>query len=253
MQFGGVPTAQHELAVVQVSMAGDMATWLVAHSQMHPAFSDSAVMYGMNMGGYDDPTTRNTASRFEHLILQLQTAAYDQAKRLIRQRKAAIEQLAQELTDDPQETVQGHRIVAIIENTPVAEPELLPSNGAWSEGQQPTAETEVRSALTGGCGFVKIIGNALFIRWQCCQALGYGHVLSNLQMQNFSCKVLSMWCCCPSTCHTRPHQSLEAHPRLEPAGCIFNAPQPRCLPHSMGSHIVRCRHRQQIIDGTSCV
>lgn len=57
---------------VQVSMAGDMATWLVAHSQMHPAFSDLPVMYDMSMGGFEDPTTRNTASRFEALILQLQ-------------------------------------------------------------------------------------------------------------------------------------------------------------------------------------
>ena len=53
-------------------MAGDMATWLVAHSQMHPDFSELPVMYDMNMGGFEDPTTRNTASRFEGLILQLQ-------------------------------------------------------------------------------------------------------------------------------------------------------------------------------------
>lgn len=141
-------------------MAGDMATWLVARSHMHPAFSSLPVMYGMSMGGYDDPTTRNTASRFEHLILQLQTAAYDQAKRLIRQRKAAIELLAQELTRDPQETVQGQRIIEIIETTPVAEPELSPSNGAWSEMQQPTADAEVSASrksfhvcnsLTGLC------------------------------------------------------------------------------------------------------
>lgn len=131
----------------QVSMAGDMATWLVMHSQMHPAFSDLPVMYGMNMGGFDDPTTRNTASRFEHLILQLQTAAYDQAKRLIRQRKAVLEQLAKELTDDPLETVQGKRIVEVIEATPVAEPELSPSNGVWSENQQPDDEPEVGSVL----------------------------------------------------------------------------------------------------------
>lgn len=57
---------------MQVSMAGDMATWLVAHSQMHPDFSELPVMYDMTMGGFEDPTTRNTASRFEGLILQLQ-------------------------------------------------------------------------------------------------------------------------------------------------------------------------------------
>lgn len=62
----------HLNLLMQVSMAGDMATWLVTHSQMHPAFSDSPVMYDMNMGGYEDPTTRNTAGRFEALILELQ-------------------------------------------------------------------------------------------------------------------------------------------------------------------------------------
>lgn len=61
---------------MQVSMAGDMATWLVTHSQMHPAFSDSPVMYDMNMGGYRDPTTRNTAGRFEGLILELQVCCF---------------------------------------------------------------------------------------------------------------------------------------------------------------------------------
>ena len=129
--------------LLQVSMAGDMATWLVAHSQMHPAFSDSGVMYDMSMGGFEDPTTRNTAGRFEQLILELQTAAYDQAKRLIRQRRAAIEQLANELTSDSQETVQGRRIVEVIETSTVAEPELLPSNGVWSENQLPLEQPEV--------------------------------------------------------------------------------------------------------------
>ena len=135
--------------MLQVSMAGDMATWLVARSHMHPAFSDLPVMYGMRMGGHDDPTTRNTPGRFEALILQLQTAAYDQAKRVIRQRKVAIEKLAQELIGDPQETVEGQRIVEVIETTAVAEPELLPTSGVWSEMQQPAADTEVGCRMTG--------------------------------------------------------------------------------------------------------
>jgi len=62
---------------------------------------------------------------------------------VIRQRKAAIEKLAQELISDPQETVEGQRIVEVIETTPVAEPELLPTSGVWSEMQQPAADTEV--------------------------------------------------------------------------------------------------------------
>lgn len=48
-----------------------MATWLVKHSQMHPAFRDLPVMYGMNMGGYEDPTTAGMSRRFEGLILQV--------------------------------------------------------------------------------------------------------------------------------------------------------------------------------------
>ncbi len=143
--------------MLQVSMAGDMATWLVARSHMHPAFSDLPVMYGMRMGGHDDPTTRNTPGRFEHLILQLQTAAYDQAKRVIRQRKAAIEKLAQELIGDPQETVEGQRIVEVIETMPVAEPELSPTTGVWSEKQQPAADTEVGRRTTSLHGFFSVL------------------------------------------------------------------------------------------------
>lgn len=48
-----------------------MATWLVQHSQMHPAFRDLPVMYGMDMGGQADPTTQGTSRRFEALILQV--------------------------------------------------------------------------------------------------------------------------------------------------------------------------------------
>lgn len=64
-----------EAMLMQVSMAGDMATWLVAHSQMHPNFSELPVMYDMTMGGFEDPTTRNTAGRFEEHILHLQVCS----------------------------------------------------------------------------------------------------------------------------------------------------------------------------------
>ena len=59
------------------------------------------------------------------------------------QRKAAIEQLATELTSDPLETVQGKRIVEVIETTAVADPELLPSNGVWSDAQVLVEEPDV--------------------------------------------------------------------------------------------------------------
>lgn len=73
----------------------------------------------------------------------LQVAAYDQAKQLVWQRKAAIEKLAAELTSDPQETVQGKRIVEVIETTAVADAEVLSSNGIWSEAQAPVEELDV--------------------------------------------------------------------------------------------------------------
>ena len=76
-------------------------------------------------------------------ILWLQVAAYEQAKQLVWQRKAAIEQLATELTSDPLETVQGKRIVEVIETTAVADPELLPSNGVWSDAQVLVQEPDV--------------------------------------------------------------------------------------------------------------
>ena len=77
------------------------------------------------------------------VILWLQVAAYEQAKQLVWQRKAAIEQLATELTSDPLETVQGKRIVEVIETTAVADPELLPSNGVWSDAQVLVQEPDV--------------------------------------------------------------------------------------------------------------
>ena len=68
----------------QVSRAGDLADWLVRKSQMHPTMRNNPVMLDIEMGGYDDPTTRNMAPRFEHLTLQLQRAAYQRATRLVR-------------------------------------------------------------------------------------------------------------------------------------------------------------------------
>ena len=77
-------------------------------------------------------------------FLWLQVAAYDQAKLLVWQRQAAIEQLAAELTSDPQETVQGQRIVEVIETTAVADADLQPSNGVWTEAVVPNEEQSVR-------------------------------------------------------------------------------------------------------------
>lgn len=82
----------------------------------------------------------------------LQVVAFEQAKLLVWQRKAAIEQLASELTSDPLETVQGTRIVEVIESTAVADPDLLPSNGVWSDAQFLVEDPDVSMhGLKSGC------------------------------------------------------------------------------------------------------
>ena len=67
-----------------MSRAGDLADWLVRKSLMHPTLRGHPVMLDMEMGGYDDPTARGMAPRFENLTLQLQRAAYQRALRLVR-------------------------------------------------------------------------------------------------------------------------------------------------------------------------
>ena len=70
--------------VLQVSRAGDLADWLVRKSLMHPRLRNENIMYDMKMGGHDDPTTRYSEVKFEHLTIQLQRAAYQRAHRLVR-------------------------------------------------------------------------------------------------------------------------------------------------------------------------
>ena len=77
-------TAKKPRCMLQVSRAGDLADWLVRKSLMHPRLRDNAVMYDMDMGGHDDPTTRNAEVKFEDMTLQLQRAAYQRAHRLVR-------------------------------------------------------------------------------------------------------------------------------------------------------------------------
>lgn len=67
----GVTNTAHGHVWLQISLAGDMATWLVKHSQLHPAFRNTPVMYDMDMGGYEDPTTAGRSRTFEGLILQV--------------------------------------------------------------------------------------------------------------------------------------------------------------------------------------
>lgn len=68
---------------MQVARAGDLADWLVRKSMLHPAMRDVPVRFDMVMGGWPDPTTRQTAGAFEPLTLQLQRAAYRKALTLV--------------------------------------------------------------------------------------------------------------------------------------------------------------------------
>ena len=99
-----------------MAQAGNLATYLVTNSLLHPAFKDTPVRQNMSFGGtVDDPTTAYTiAYRTEALVVKLQTAAYEQAKRLIRLTKDVIEQLTTELLESPGEELEGDRIVEVI-------------------------------------------------------------------------------------------------------------------------------------------
>lgn len=70
--------------MLKVSRAGDLADWLVRKSLLHPRMRGLPVLHDMEMGGYDDPTTRNSAPKFEYLTLQLQRAAHQRAHRLVK-------------------------------------------------------------------------------------------------------------------------------------------------------------------------
>jgi hypothetical protein len=42
----------------QMSRAVDLAQFMVKASTLHPAFRHSSMLYGMEMGGWEDPTTQ---------------------------------------------------------------------------------------------------------------------------------------------------------------------------------------------------
>lgn len=50
-----------------MSRAADLAQYMVRASTLHPAFQHSSMLYNMEMGGWEDPTTQVRSS---HLQLQ---------------------------------------------------------------------------------------------------------------------------------------------------------------------------------------
>ena len=51
----------------KMSRAADLAQYMAKASTLHPAFRQSSMLYGMEMGGWEDPTTQ---VRSPHLQLQ---------------------------------------------------------------------------------------------------------------------------------------------------------------------------------------
>ncbi|KAK9866489.1 hypothetical protein WJX84_006740 [Apatococcus fuscideae] len=97
-----------------VAIAGRLAYWLVAHSNLDPRFNRTPLGQGMRPGGRTDPVTAKSTPRFEAAVVRLQQAAYVRTLRLVRVHRAAIEQIAAELCQG-RETVQGSRVVEIVD------------------------------------------------------------------------------------------------------------------------------------------
>lgn len=68
----------------QVAIAGRLAYWLVAHSNLDPRFNKTPLGHGMHVGGRPDPVTAKSTPRFEAAVVRLQQAAYVRTLRLVR-------------------------------------------------------------------------------------------------------------------------------------------------------------------------
>lgn len=56
--------------------ATTLSFYLVAQSNLHPAFRDIGMKMAMRLGGEDDPTVANSASWFERHTMKLQEVSY---------------------------------------------------------------------------------------------------------------------------------------------------------------------------------
>lgn len=102
----------------EIAKAGELATWLVAYSKLHPLFRDG-FMYNKTMGGRRDPTVQGSAVRFAPYIRRMQDHAYRQALELVKARRPVIEAVAEEMYTSSNETVSGARIIELLDSTPL--------------------------------------------------------------------------------------------------------------------------------------
>ena len=107
-----------------MSEAGNLAKFLVTGSMLFPAYRTIAMSYDLVIGGEDDPTVQNAHPEQEAYILQLLQAAHAKARRLVTERRSAIEAIAEEMCGTSDDTISGSRIVELIETTPL---QLRPS------------------------------------------------------------------------------------------------------------------------------
>lgn len=104
---------------VQVAEAGTLAKFLVTGSMLFPAYRTTAMSYDLVIGEKDDPTVQNAHPEQEAYILQLMQAAHAKARRLVTERRSAIEAVANEMCGTSDDTISGSRIVELIETIPV--------------------------------------------------------------------------------------------------------------------------------------
>ena len=103
----------------EIARAGDLAHWLVRTSTLHPAFRNHALHYDMIMGGQYDSVTKQMATTFEGLTLELQMEAYEKAKKMVRERLPVIKSIANDLCETKAATVQGTDIIQRLQSTPL--------------------------------------------------------------------------------------------------------------------------------------
>lgn len=75
--------------------------------------------HSLVIGGKDDPTTIRLGIEYEHYVVSLQRAAHARARKIVQQRRAAIEAVAAEMCEND-DLILGHRIIEIIGNTPLS-------------------------------------------------------------------------------------------------------------------------------------
>jgi hypothetical protein len=98
----------------------------------------------MIMGGQYDPVTKQMATTFEGLTLELQREAYETAKRMVRERLPVIKSIANDLCEAKSATVQGVDIIQRIQSVPIVPVEVdgeAPSSptSSWSSGRPGSA------------------------------------------------------------------------------------------------------------------